>query len=559
MATSESHVYTRLRLWSPPASHEVAVNTNAITEEELRLNAIESQITFLEREISRLRHQGDELRQSLDARRSLSAPIRSLPLELLSEIFSLLCKGIFIDYMEQREPLVDDDESESFSEEDRDYETIGFSRIHATSAVLSQVCSTWNNILSNSTFAWSTISIHLGIEEDPPLALIFAQDMRKIENALTCVLGRSEGLPLHVSLSYYQEGDAEITPEILSIFAHLLGHIHRWKTANLRLSIAPRDQQVLSQLCAPMLALETLSFSLNHLASTSEANGINNFFCQTPVLRTVTFSCPQAFQRSKLMWANLHTIEIEIPGRGTQMPSISYVKSILSQCKALRSLTWNTILYTPEDSDIYPVVLPITTFKGNRDTVAFLPHVVLPDINTFDLTIPYAHSDASESVLPGGLDGYRSIITSLHVTPGFEGGGYSVETMFSRLGSFPALNSLKVGQYNVQDGLACDFSEMPRRLPKLKELSYRISGEVSTSALGDVLSLVEAFKRPTGVETSLGNFPSLRIVHLHFLTAYLDEEQRSMLRAIRDRRLCLEVRDDSGLLDLSGSNEVSIC
>jgi len=551
MATPESHVYTHLRLWAPLASHEVAVNANAITEEELELNAVESQILSLEKEIHQLRRRGDELRQSLVARRSLSAPIRFLPLELLSEIFSLLCTEIFIEYTEQGQPIVDDDRSEGFSEEDCDYEAIGFSKINAAPAVLSHVCSTWNDVLINSIPLWSTISVQIRIEDELPPPLTFARDMRKIGNALACVLGRSEDLPLHVSLNYSREGDAEIRPEILSIFACLLSQTHRWKAADLRLAIHPRDHQVLLQLCTPMPALETLSFSLKHLDSTGEANGINNFFCQTPVLRTATFRCPQAFRRSKLMWADLHTIVIEIPGWGVHMPSISYFKSILSQCKALRSLTWNTMVYNLEGGESHPVVLPITTFKGNRDIIAFLPHVLLPDINTFDLTILYAHSE--ESVFPGRLDGYRSIITSLHVTPrSLEDGGYSVETMFAQLGSFPALNSLKIGQYSIRDGPARDFGEIPRHFPKLKKLSYVISGGLTTSILISVLSLVEAFKRPAGVESSLGDFPVLRTVNLHFLTTYLDEEQLSMLRAVKDRRLCLEVRDDLGLLDFSG-------
>jgi len=261
---------------------------------------------------------------------SLSAPIRSLPLELLSEIFSLLCKGTLIDYAERREPVVDNDQSERFSDGDCDYETIGFTKTIAPSAVLSQVCSTWSNVLSNSTFAWSTISVRLEIEEDPPISWMFAQDMRKIGNALACALGRSEGLPLHFSpLKYFQGGDIEIRPGISSILACLLSQNHRWKSADLCLAIGPRDQRVFSQLCAPMISLKTLSFSLNPLASTGEANGINSFFCQTPVLRTVTFSCPQAFRRSELMWNDLRTIEIEIPAWVKQIPSISYVKSIL--------------------------------------------------------------------------------------------------------------------------------------------------------------------------------------------------------------------------------------
>lgn len=77
----------------------------------------------------------------------------------------------------------------------------------------------------------------------------------------------------------------------------------------------------------------------------------------------------------------------------------------------------------------------------------------------------------------------------------------------------------------------------------------------SESVLNNILSLLEAFKRTAGVEAPLLGFPFLRIVHLHFLTARLHEEQRSMLRIVRDSRLRLEVRDDLGLLNLSGPNE----
>ena len=470
---------------------------------------------------------------------------------MLSEIFSLLCTKISIDYLEESEPIVDDDESEDFSDEDCYCETIGFSTIDATSTVLSQVCSTWNNVLSNSTYAWSTIHVQLRIEDEPPLSWVFAQDMRKIGNALTCALNRSEGLPLHVSLNYHWEGDACMRPEVLAILRCLLGQNHRWKTADIRLAVEPKNHQVLSQLCAPMPTLEALTFSLKHLGSAAGANEINNFFCQTPALRTATFRCPQAFQRSKLNWADLHTIEIEVLGLGIQM---SHIKKVLSQCKALRSLTWSSIVDNSANDDTHPVVLPITAFRGSRDIATFLPHFLLPDISIFDLTISYAYSD--EDVFPESLDGYRSVITSLHVNSRrVMGRGHSVETIFAQLGSFPALNSLELGQYSAYNEPASDFGKIPRRFPKLKKLSCSISGDVTASILNNILSLLEAFKRPTGVESSLLSFPILRTVHLHFLTAYLDEERRSMLRTIRDNGLCLEVRDKLGLLNLSGSNE----
>jgi len=538
MTSPDLPVHARLRLWSPLASHEVPAIANTLSERESQLKATESCIMLLEREISQLRNQRDDLRRDIDARRSLFAPIRSLPLELLSEIFSIT--EISIEYLERREPIIYEDKPNDFDE----HQTVSYSTVDATPAVLSQVCSTWNNLLSNSTLPWSNISLHISSAEIQAPRHTSVRDMRTVENALTYVLGRSKDSPLYVTLGCFQYGFEPMKAELGSVLVRLLSQCHRWKTADVCFDLEHSEYQFLTRLSDPMPALEALSFSLDYRSNVDGAVKSKDFFCQTPALRTVTFASPKAFQQSTITWAGLHSFSVYARGF-SDFYSISHIINVLSQCNALRSLAWyGDFLGSHENT--HPVILPITSLKGNSNLQSLLPHVLLPDMKTFHLIVP--HATLFNHILSHYLRTYWDVITALHVPYEMHSKGTSVETMFTQLGSFPALQSLELC-HRALDGPACHFDKIRDRFPKLEKLSYTIWETVTSSILRDVLSLLKAFGQPVGEGISAYVFPVLQRVHLKFPSVSLDDEHCSMLRSIEATELHLEVRDKNGLVN----------
>lgn len=70
--------------------------------QEDKLDRVEQRIQTLELELQTAQTLREGLREDLLAHRALTAPIRSLPLEVLSDIFSFLCTGITIRYVEDQ-------------------------------------------------------------------------------------------------------------------------------------------------------------------------------------------------------------------------------------------------------------------------------------------------------------------------------------------------------------------------------------------------------------------------------------------------------------------------
>jgi len=180
--TATFDVHARQRTWSPLAAEEIPVVVNAVSDASDRLDAIDSRIQSLEEELNRLQIQKDVTRRHLDAHRSLQAPIRSLPLELLSEIL-FLCTDTLISYQEDKNPIEDTLDPASDSEpydDDIEYLTTGTTDIYIPQVTLSKVCSTWNSVIDASTYAWSNISFTIQLSETPPYVRPFKLAVKRI-------------------------------------------------------------------------------------------------------------------------------------------------------------------------------------------------------------------------------------------------------------------------------------------------------------------------------------------------------------------------------------------
>lgn len=80
--------FARLRVWSPLSPHEESLVKQTLCDPQCRLKEISRHIQRLESELESLRRQEAALNRVVHASQGLRAPIRSLPLELLLEVFS---------------------------------------------------------------------------------------------------------------------------------------------------------------------------------------------------------------------------------------------------------------------------------------------------------------------------------------------------------------------------------------------------------------------------------------------------------------------------------------
>jgi len=351
---------------------------------------------------------------------------------------------------------------------------------------------------------------------------------------------------------YSTESDREIGSEFLSVLTHLLRQCHRWKRAKVSLDFAPIDHPLFLELNSLMPILESLSFSLASneyplVVQGMAHTGDDHYFGFTPSLQNAVINSTLALERSQVKWANLRTLALGDKWAGDS-PSVSLVKSILSECKALHTLVWKIGLVDGSDNDTEPVVLSVTSIVGNESTAELLPHLHLPQLQTFDLVAERRYQPSVKTVL-SNLDSYRSKITSL-TCQGMDqiwSLKRSIEEIFAELGNMPALQKLTLTR-RFRDVPVSNIAVIPSRFPMLKSLTCNLLGGKDADS---ALSPVWAFKRPELADTSSdADFPVLRKVYLNLSDIRLKEEQILALKGFKAGGLLFSVRDQTGYLEI---------
>lgn len=522
-----SALHTRLRQWSPLTSNELSFIRDAVGNLKKDLDRSESRIRSLTEELRQLERERDGLRERLGTHQALMAPIRTLPFELLSEIFYLVCDDIDLSYSE----------SEAYGSNYSGCRIVSNTVLSIPPLVLSQVCSTWNGLVNHGTSMWSKLSLSFALMTYQVKDDSFITGMQRIGYALACIFSRAGNAPLGVHLGCYNDrSEKELEPDLRFVLARFLGQKHRWKSTSI--CFTPKSP---IQLCGPMPALETLKFSVGsapRAAAPLDAQ-VGHIFLEAPALRTVTFCSFEAFSRTRIFWASLHTLAFEIPDHEAELSS-SQLMAVLMQCKSLRTLIWSARMGQMR-SDHEPVILPVTSLVAGLTADYLLPHVALPNIQNLTITVP------NRNGLTSVQERFRDMITTLELS----GPGDFTEPMLAQLGSFPEVQTLIVAHVG-RGGLTCDLQEIPLRFPKLKFLSYKITASASYfhSILSRVVRLIKAFEQS---RDGSGGFPSQKIysvlqkVELQgFEYESLSEEQQLMLRGVTDSGLVLEVPGKGG-------------
>ncbi|THU82283.1 hypothetical protein K435DRAFT_691803, partial [Dendrothele bispora CBS 962.96] len=136
----------------------------------------ETEIARLEDTLATLRARRDELKRYQGEYKTVLSPIRRLPVEILLEIFSIVCSesGGHLSMPKTRKK----------PRQPRDHCVIT-----ATTLSLSQICSFWRDIVKDSPHLWSTLAVNLAlitdIEGDGILALVHLYITRSSSFPLT--------------------------------------------------------------------------------------------------------------------------------------------------------------------------------------------------------------------------------------------------------------------------------------------------------------------------------------------------------------------------------------
>ncbi|KAJ7073309.1 hypothetical protein B0H15DRAFT_869255 [Mycena belliarum] len=203
ISTSKAQIRELLRSHAPPPEHlpsliytlsgELARYDAQILSYEAEIYCIDELLACAKAERAELKAHGDDIR-------SLCAPIRRLPSEILVEIFEL-CRFAFVDATTT------------------DLEDIAMKPL----LDLAGVCIRWRDLVLGTPTLWSTLHLHAydiwDKPTDGPVAL----------QLLELALERSANVPLHLQISTFAE-EHENTDLPLKLLAH---HAERWKSVYL--------------------------------------------------------------------------------------------------------------------------------------------------------------------------------------------------------------------------------------------------------------------------------------------------------------------------------------
>jgi len=555
----------RLRLWSPLSPQEASLAEKTSSDAQSRLEEVSRYIEHLEAEVNALRKQSEELERFLSASQGLRAPIRTLPLELLSEIFAR-CTETEISCSDPKYGTAAYYalKSNSDSDSESDFEGLAAVRhlsdrtvrtLDVPAAVLCQVCTTWNSVISTSSFAWSRISLSLNVTS------LYQDDgdiIRWARAKLAAALARSGQSPLYASfrLRYLSEDFSmgDTSKEYESLVSAVFQESHRWKAVELEM----RDDHfglhsiIVDTLSRPMPLLQSISISLNGniLASASGHVGI----CNAPLLRHVDLNLFEFddLEIPIVPWSQLHSLEVKAKSK-TPFPFQQAI-SVLAACSSLELLRWSCPLTEDESNRSSVLLSQLQTLDADETFNPLMPYLTFPHLCDFRFHIAYCWTQSFD--LAQQLDAVRPIVTSLKVN--YLGGIDTLHTadVWRMLGNFPEVKSLSLRHIlPLKMEPPSGFFDGPQRFPKLQSMSYILIERISRPSPDDVttgiLKLVDSFRNSVGGVQG-GVFPTLRNFMICFEVfpdkkdAFMSKKDVRILREFAASGLDFEVyRGDS--------------
>ncbi|KAK0493546.1 hypothetical protein EDD18DRAFT_1356476 [Armillaria luteobubalina] len=219
---------------------------------ERRLSTLNSRLLELEAAADCLRAEQCQIQSELDAQRSLMAPVRRIPSEILLHIFV----------------LVSMDET---------------CMLNAANApwVFGHVCYFWRTVATTSPVLWSTIRTHLDLQIHPC----------KIPLALQRHLDLSSECPLHLDIDLYRNADNDTIRQVVAL---IVRHSLRWET--LKITLSPSTLSMFSLVSDRLPRLRYLAvFVMNYYGDGAIVPEPYSFFSIAPSLVEAKIHCIPVF------------------------------------------------------------------------------------------------------------------------------------------------------------------------------------------------------------------------------------------------------------------------
>ncbi|KAF7357570.1 F-box domain-containing protein [Mycena sanguinolenta] len=312
-----------------------------IAESDSRVDSLQNQIAALESRVAALVELRDRERAAGDALRSLTAPIRTLPAELLVEIF----------FLSIREP---DESGYIFSK-----------LVHIQDAFcISHVCRHWRQIANNTPRLW-TGPIRVDIHREGPEGIYV--------EGLETWLARSAPLPVPITLMRLEDGppfieSSRVTEALLCISA-------RWRSLRFA-CLAPASfvQRLVGSRLDSLEELVLLGVDRHSFDSYPDPTAISSF-ATAPRLRKVTVDSTCGIP---MPWVQLTDITLE------NVLSPRTFRSIFSQCpnvvKASIEIQWFAV--TPDALALNQLRILSVTWAGEEvDGMQFLHCLSAPALD----------------------------------------------------------------------------------------------------------------------------------------------------------------------------------
>jgi len=272
---------------------------NAITAQETKLYDRESSLSQgCDKRLTQLKMQRTTIYANLEHLRSLLCPIRLLPVELLSEIFTLSS------------------------------DPVGSPSLSNPIFAVSHVCSSWRNIAIHKSELWSSLRlehVHFATRPDGviPLAGLW--------------LGRSGDHPLRLFFQLSLGATDTPGPTLIDLFVQLIRlytpHFARWKDVFFEFHRFPGEHELFSDIPqnASLPHLERFGMTASTVA-VADLLKIFQLLGQAPKLKRLTWITKAQIQAPMSMFSQLTQLEV-----GAEH-SLANALTILSHAKCLRIL-----------------------------------------------------------------------------------------------------------------------------------------------------------------------------------------------------------------------------
>jgi len=459
---SPGKILEQLRFGSSVLTSEILQSMNSALEGISDCNV---QISSLEPVLDFLKQRREEFHTYINRCRSLEAPIRRIPPEVLTEIFLACCSEL--NYFPEANWI----------------------DAHIPALTLAAVCKNWRDVALSTPRIWAGIACSSNILST---RLLYAFDL---------CLRRSKDAPLVLNLevTFHRKQDSALRA--------LVGQSHRW--SSLRLYRAYHDDAIspLSsiyafplleklEICGPVRLFELIMPGLKNAPRLNTLQimkyRLNEPFSQTLVQNLI----------KTVPWAQIRSLEMEFMEGGSAM-------RFLRMCPALVNLSISSPGSRVPSADTLTLAsllsldLSFVDFRGQvliPELSSTLDHLTLPALKSLTLSPPLStiHFNSNNGVL-WPLDQFADFfsrsqccLTSFYV----HNVPISDETLVAFLCFMPSLTNLKINQTEtaitpaVTDFSLTSMHHSPGIIPSLKYLSITV--HTATFIPGVFISMVRS-------------------------------------------------------------------